>query len=183
MNWFNSIFILITAYLAVYLEASVGFLQDWFGAQVDLLPPLVVYAALSEDLVCEVLTALLGGLWFDSLSANNLGVSVISLLAAGLTLQQFRGLLLRQDWTAQFFLGAAASLGCPLISLLVLLNLGNAPLLAWSSMWQLLFMAIGGGLATPIFFRLFPWLHRTFNYQPEPGAGCRPDRQIKRGRS
>jgi rod shape-determining protein MreD len=183
MSWLNSIFILTAAWLGVYLESAVDLPRRWFGAQVDVLPALIVYAALRRSLVTVVLLAFLGGLCFDSLSANNPGVSTLSLLAAGLVLHRFRGLLLRDEWIAQFSLGAGASLLCPLVSLLLLMSLGNTPLLAWSSVWQLLFMAVGGGVCAPLFFRLFPWLNRAFNYQPAPEPGFRADRQIKRGRS
>ena len=183
MIWLNSIFILVICYLAIYLEGSVFLLREWFGAQLDVLPAIIVYTALQEDLVTVGLTALLSGLLFDSLSANNLGVSAFSLLAVGIALQQFRGLLLRGEWTAQFLLGAGASLVCPLISIMVLMSLGNAPLLSWSTVWQLLFMAAGGGVCTPLCFRLFAWLNRTFNYQPAPEPGFRLNREMKRGRS
>ena len=73
MNLLQSILILAAAFLAVFGEAAFPLLRHWLGAQVDLLPALMVYAALNADIVTVSLLAVLGGLWFDALSANPLG--------------------------------------------------------------------------------------------------------------
>jgi rod shape-determining protein MreD len=183
MIWLNSIFIIVTAFVVVYLEASVGIMRDWLAAQVDVLPAIMVYTALREDLLTVTVTGFLGGLWFDSLSKNNLGVTAAALLATGLALYRLRGLLMREEWHAQFLLGAAASVFCPAVSVVILMSLGHEPLLSWGSLWQFLVMAVGGGLATPLSYRFFVFLNRTFNYQPMAESSFRADRQIKRGRS
>ena len=109
MNPINSILILLAAFVAVYLEASFNGVRHLFGAQIDLLPPLIVYASLSTDLVTLALLAVLGGLWFDSLSANPLGVSVLPLLLIALAIHRQRGLILREQLFAQFILGLSAA--------------------------------------------------------------------------
>jgi len=63
------------------LEAAFGGVRHLLGAQIDLLPPLMVYAGLCTGLTTVTLLALCGGLWFDSLSANPLGVTVFPLFA------------------------------------------------------------------------------------------------------
>jgi rod shape-determining protein MreD len=183
MSFLNSIFIMTTAFLAVFLEDADGVFRYWFGAQADFLPAIVVCAALREGLPCAIATAVAGGLCYDSLSANDLGVTTLPLLAAGAVLSAFRGLLMRDAWHAQFALGAAASAVCPLLSLVILMSLGRTPLLGWPAFWEVLFVALSGGVATPFFFRAFGWLNRVLNYQPATGFGFRADREIKRGRS
>jgi hypothetical protein len=75
----QTILILAAAFLAVFGEAAAfpvfgeALPRHWLGAQVDLLPALMVYAALNTDIVTVSLLAVLGGLWFDALSANPLG--------------------------------------------------------------------------------------------------------------
>src|SRR5262245_46318933 len=95
MNRLNTIFILLAAFLAVFWEAAFNGLRHWIGAQVDLLPPLMVYAALFGGLDSVVLLALLGGVWYDSLSANPLGLSVLPLFVCGLGIHANRDLILR----------------------------------------------------------------------------------------
>jgi len=130
MNLFQPILILGFAFFAVFAEATLTGPRDWLGAQIDLLPPLMVYAALNTDLITLSLLAVLGGLWFDSLSANPLGITILPLFAAGFPIYLRRELILRTAPFAQLVLGAAASAAVPALVLLLMLNLGWQP---WSA--------------------------------------------------
>src|SRR5204863_8954823 len=182
MNWMNTIAILLVAFLAVFLESYFRGLRNLIGAQIDLLPALVVYASLSADISTVALIATLGGLWFDSLSANPLGITVLPLLVIGLILHSGRDLILREQCYAQFMLGLAASATALLFTVLALLGLGAEPLLGWWSLWQWLVMALGGAVATPLCFRVFDRFQRAFTYQKRAETSFRPDREIKRDR-
>jgi rod shape-determining protein MreD len=182
MNWLNTILVLGAAFLAVFWEAAFGGVRRVLGAQIDLLPPLMVYASLYTGLTTLVLLAVCGGLWFDSLSANPLGVTVLPLLVIGLALHLKRDLILRDQTFAQFILGLAASAAAPLLTLLVLLTMGRAPLLGWGTLWQLVVLSAGGAVATPIGFELFGWLERTLAHQHPTQPSFRPDREIRRGK-
>src|SRR5439155_24001371 len=105
MNWLNTILVLLVAYLAVFWEAAFNGVRHLAGAQIDLLPALMVYASLCAGLATVALLAVLGGLWFDSLSANPLGVSVLPLFIIGLAIFASRELILRHQTIAQSFLG------------------------------------------------------------------------------
>ena len=113
MNFFNTILILAAAFLAVFAEAAFQLPRHLFGAQVDLLPALMIYAALNTNIATVSLLAALGGLWFDALSANPLGVSILPLFAVGFPICLRRDLILRELPFAQVFLGAAASAAVP----------------------------------------------------------------------
>jgi cell shape-determining protein MreD len=182
MNWLHSIFILAVAFVAVFLEAAFNLPRHLFGAQIDLLPALMVYTALTNGFATITLLAVLGGLWFDSLSLNPLGASVLPLLVIGVAIYRSRDLLLREHTFAQVVLGGSAAAFQPLGTLFVLLNVGAAPLLGWFSLWQWLVMALAGGIMTPLCFALFDRLHHAFDYPRAPQATFRADREIKRGR-
>ncbi|MEO6336920.1 MAG: hypothetical protein ABIP71_08920 [Verrucomicrobiota bacterium] len=177
------IFILLAAFLAVYCESSIEVFRNIFGAQVDLLPALMVYTSLTMGLPSIALLAVIGGLLFDSLSANALGISIVPLLLIGVAIHRFHGLLLRDQLYAQFAFGVAASLLTPLLTLLILLSGNSNPLVGWGTLWQLLVMGVGGGLLTPVCFWVLDSLNRALNYQPVSQSSFRPDRQIKRGRA
>ena len=162
-------------------EAAFPVLRHWLGAQVDLLPALMVYAALNADIVTVSLLAVLGGLWFDALSANPLGVSILPLFAVGFLIYLRRELILRELPFAQLVLGAAASAVVPALSVLLLLTGGQEPLLGWGSLWQWLVMTAGGAVATPLVFALFDWCQHALGYQPRTETSFRPDREIRRG--
>jgi len=182
MNWLNTAFVLGAAFLAVFWEASFSGVRHLVGAQVDLLPPLMVYAALCTGLTTVALLALCGGLWFDSLSANPRGVTVFPLFAIGLAIYLKRDLILRDQTFAQLVLGMGASAAAPALTLLLLLTMGHTPLLGWGTLWQFVVLTVGGAIATPICFELFGWLERVLVHRPATESSFRPDREIRRGR-
>jgi rod shape-determining protein MreD len=182
MNLFQTILILAFAFLAVFAETVFSAPRHLLGAQIDLLPALVVFTALSSDLVTLALLAVLGGLGFDSLSANPLGVTILPLMLVGFPIYLRRDLILRNAPFAQFMLGAAASAFVPVLVIILLLNGGKQPLIGWGSLWQWIVMTAGGAAATPLIFALFAWCDRTLGYQPRSETSFRPDREIQRGR-
>jgi len=147
-----------------------------------LLPVLMVYAALNADMATVSLLAVLGGLWFDALSANPMGTSILPLFAVGFVIYLRRDLILRELSFAQLVLGTTASAIVPGLSVLLLLTAGKQPLLGWGSLWQWLVMTAGGAVATPFVFALFNWCDRSLGYQPRVEPGFRLDREIRRGR-
>ena len=182
MNPFRTILILSCAYLAVFGEATLSFPRDLLGAQVDLLPALMVYAALNADLVTVALLAVFGGIWFDTFSANPLGVSVLPLFIVGLPLYLRRDLILRDLPFAQLVLGGAASAIAPALTLLMLLSGSTEPLLGWGTIWQWIVVTAGGALASPFIFELMNWCNRVLGYQQRTETSFRSDREIQRGR-
>lgn len=179
----HTILILATAFVLVFLQATITPWRNLLGAQVDFLPSLMIYTGLSCGITSISLLAICGGIWLDSLSANPLGVSVLPLFIIGFIIQRYRGLILRDQTFAQFMLGLGASALAPLATLGLLLNMNVHPLLGWFSLWQWVVMAVGGGIATPIWFWIFDRLLLALSYQPLNETSFRPDRQIKRGRS
>jgi rod shape-determining protein MreD len=182
MNLFKPALILGFAFLAVFGEATLAGPREFLGAQVDLLPALMVYAALNADIVTVTLLAVCGGLWFDSFSANPLGISILPLFIAGFPIYLKRGLILRDSPFAQLALGTAASALVPALVLLILLNGGREPLIGWGTLWQLLVMTAGGALATPVIFALGEWCGRTLGYRLRTQVSFRDDREIRHGK-
>src|SRR5579863_2704858 len=105
MNWLTTLFIFAAGFLAVFWEAAFQGVRNLLGAQIDLLPSLVVYAALVSHLPTVCLLSIFGGLCFDSFSANPLGVSILPLFVVGLAVHVWRDLILRDQTFAQMILG------------------------------------------------------------------------------
>jgi cell shape-determining protein MreD len=182
VNSFNTIAVLIVAYLLVWLQATFNELRPFIGAQVDLLPSLIVYTGLSCGVVSLTLISVCAGLWFDSLSANPLGVSLLPLFLIGLFIQRYREFILRDQAYAQMIIGFIASAAAPFMIVLLLLNLDEHPLIGWFSIWQWMVVSVAGALMTPVWFRLFHWIGHTLNYRAWGETSFRTDREIKRGR-
>ncbi len=183
MTSFQAIMILLVALLAVFWEGAFPGIRHLLGAQIDLLPPLMVYAALSASLVTVVTLAVVGGLLFDSLSANPLGTSILPLFLVGLGIYWRRDLILRDQYYAQFVIGLIASTMVPALNILLLLTLGQTPLLGWGSLWQWFVLAASGAVATPVMFALFGWGQHALGYRRAVETSFRPDREIRRGRN
>ncbi|HEX4342623.1 MAG TPA: hypothetical protein VH255_04490 [Verrucomicrobiae bacterium] len=183
MNPLQFISILVAAYLMAFFESSFQGVRHWLGAQIDLLPALMVYASLSANLFTIGLLALLGGLWFDSLSADTLGVSVLPLFVVGLLIYRRHNLILRDQLFAQIVLGLAASAVVPASKLLLMLTAGKQPLLGFGSIWQFIVMMVGGAVATPLLFKLFGFFENALSYRRAVESSFRTDREIRRGRS
>ena len=178
----HTMLILLAAFLAAFWEAAFPGIRNICGAQVDLMPPLIVYAAMTAPLPLVALLAVWGGLLFDSLSANPLGISVFPLFIVGFLIHLRRDLLLRDQLFAQYVLGFLASAVTPALTVLLLLSMGKEPLLGWGSLWQWLVMSLGGAIASPVFFALFGWFNRLLGYERAKETSFRPDREIHRGR-
>lgn len=182
MNRARLILLLLLAYLAVFFQAACDWPHRWLGGPISLLPPLMVCAALRLGLAEVTVLALCGGLWVDALSANPLGTSPLPLFLAGWGVWRWREALLRELDYAQLILGACASLAVPVLTLILVLSKGAEPDLGWHTVWHLVVLTVGGGVCTPVLFRLLERLERLFVH-PEIVAGSfRPDREIKRGR-
>lgn len=182
MKWTRPILILLAAFLAAFLESCWDPIRHLFGAQIDLLPPLMVYSSLSCGLGTVCALSLWGGLCFDALSSNPLGITVLPLFLAGFLIYLRRELILRDQVYAQFVLGLAASAFVPLATLVMLLSGRQSPELGWGSLWQWIVMSVGGASVTPLCFWLFEGLHRSLTNWPAIEISFRPDREIKRGR-
>jgi cell shape-determining protein MreD len=182
MNWLNSIFILVLAYAAVFLEGSLDWIRNFLGAQITLLPALMVCTALTSGIGTVALLAVCGGLWRDSISADPLGASILPLFMIGYIITWKRDLLLRDHEFAQMALGLAAGAVFPLGTLFVLFNVGHGPLPGWMWVWQCLVGTLTAGVFTPLLCRLFERLRRAFEYPAMNQTSFREDREIKRGR-
>ena len=183
MNVLNFILVMAAAFLAVFAEAVLSAPHHWLGAQIDLLPALMIYAALNTNIVGVSFLAVGGGLWFDSLSANPLGISILPLVAIGFPICLRRDLILRELPFAQLVLGAVASAAAPALTVLLLLSGGREPLLGWGSLWQWAVMIAGGAAATPVLFLFFNRCNQALGYQPRTESSFRPDREILRDKT
>ena len=179
MNPFQTILILSAAFLAVFGETVLSAPRELLGAQIDLLPAIMVFAALNAGLPTIAALAIFGGLWLDTFSANPLGISILPLMLVGFPIYLRRDLILRDLPFAQFVIGAIASALVPALTLLMLLSGSTEPLLGWGTLLQWLVMTAGGAVATPFIFALMDWCNGSLGYKLRTEVSFRPDREIR----
>ena len=182
MNPFQTILILSAAFLAVFGETVLSAPRNLLGAQIDLLPAIMVFAALNAGLPTIAVLAIFGGLWLDTFSANPLGISILPLMLVGFPIYARRDLILRDLPFAQFVIGAAASAIAPALTMLMLLSGGAELLVGWGTLWQWLVMAGVGAFATPFIFSLMDWCNGSLGYKLRTEVSFRPDREIRHSR-
>lgn len=181
-NWVTLLVFLITGYVVVFAQARFTAFRELTGVQPDLLPGMMVYAAMAFPLETVMVCATLFGLMFDSFSANALGTSMVSLGTIGFISSRYRDLLLSEHFTTHWVLGLTASAVAPLVAYGVLRLQDLTPLVSWASAWHWAIMIAGGGALTPLWFKVFNRLDGAFRYKEMPESAFRPDRQIARGR-
>jgi rod shape-determining protein MreD len=174
---------LVTGYLVIFAQARFTAFRDLVGAQPDLLPGMIVFAAMAFHLGTVMLCAAVFGLLFDSFSANVLGTTFVSLAMIGFFCSRYRDLLLSEHFTTHWVLGLMASAIAPVISYTVLRLQDIKPLVAWGSAWHWAIMIAGGGVITPLWFKVFNRLDEALRYKELPESTFRPDREIARGRT
>lgn len=182
MSRLTTIALLLSAYVAVFLQCHAMAWRRLTGSQLDFLTPLMVYAGVMGGPSTIAWLALLGGLWLDGLSANPLGVSVLPLFTAGFVIQRHREYVLGDQVQAQWIVGAATCAVTPLLTLFLLAGMEHRPLLNGGLLWDWLQVTLGGAVLTPFVF----WMFNRFNaavHHPVVGEDTfRKDREIKRGR-
>lgn len=204
MNWAHPTALLLGTWLVVFGQVYFTGLRGLLHAQPDLLPAMVVYAALYSSLPTTLAVALLAGLGADAWSSGPFGLGAPPLVMLGWFLHHRRELILRDSRWAQAAIGAASTLASAVIYLGLLLvlwpfvseaaqpapywpevrqGLSEMPVLGPGRLWQLLVLAGAGAACTPLVFVLFRWVDRTCNYQPAPLPGRPSDRVMERGRS
>jgi len=175
--------LLLGVYLLIFMQSHMNWPRLWFGFQPDLTPALLVCVGLTMAAGYISTTAVLTGLWLDSLSANPLGVSILPLFIAGWMVYCFREKILGGEFVAQFYLGTTAGLLVPLMQLGLLKMTWATPLLGWEmGLWALV-NALFCGAAVP----LLDWLTKRFTSwfsHPlyEPNRWPNEARQIVRGK-
>lgn len=182
MRWLPTTTLFFVAWLTLFAQTQFRPLVNLIDTPISVLPALLVYAALTHNLLTVVILAVVAGLGLDSLSAAPLGISILPLFAIVFGLHLRQHLILRDQTYAQFWLGFGAGIAAPLLTLL-LLNLGSVRVIQGPTLIvQILILGLLNGAVCPAVFRFFDAIHRTFDYQPVAESSFRPDRQIKRGR-
>lgn len=183
VNGFTLGLVLVAAFVTVLVQSAFDLTRWLCGAQLNLLPALMVYTALTCELPVLVLVALVGGSLFDAVSANPLGTMTVALFLPAWVIYLQRGLILRELPFARLMLGLAATGVTPVIAVLILLSAREEPVLGWYSLGQWVILTALGGLLTPLLMTALDATRNALSYQRVAANSFRADREIRRGRN
>jgi cell shape-determining protein MreD len=157
-------------------------LHRWLGTPFNVVPALLVYAALTHGLWLTTVFSAVAALWIDSISASTFGVSLMPMFLYSFMVQTRGHLILREQRYAQFWLGLAGGVLVPLATA-GMLQLGRRePAFTLGTLWQLLVLGLLNAILCPGVFHFFDQLNQAFNYQSLEPQAFRIDRQMVRGR-
>ncbi|MGC8742470.1 MAG: rod shape-determining protein MreD [Verrucomicrobiia bacterium] len=183
MNYSHTIFLVIIGYLAIALEATLfATIRGFTGINLDPLPAIIACSGLLSPIETIILVSLILGFMFDSISANPLGITAISLAIPGLLIHLGQGILVKKEWQTQFLSGVFAGALQPFISLFLLITMRYKPIFSVDSVFLISISAVICGFITPGVFKFLNWMDTTFNYSRVKTSSFRQDREIKRGR-
>ncbi len=103
-------FLVPAVLVAMVLQCTLAAVVNLAGAKLDLMPAVVVFAALFATWRRALLVAVTGGLLLDALSLQPLGLSIPPLAVAAAAINHFQRVLYRDNILLQMALGGATSL-------------------------------------------------------------------------
>jgi hypothetical protein len=159
-------FLIATAILAMGLQCFMSGVVSAGGAMLDLMPAVVLYAALAGSWQQTMGTAVVAALLVDTPSFARLGLSVPPFLIAGLAVNHFQKVLYRDHAVVQGGFAAAISLVSSLWTWLTL-QFCAAPLpMSLGVVAKILVIAVLAGAVAPPVFWLLNLMRRWRRYDP-----------------
>ncbi|MGD0058376.1 MAG: rod shape-determining protein MreD [Verrucomicrobiia bacterium] len=144
--------------IAVALQARMPTLWWLGGVHVELLPALVVYAALTMHRRRALVLALVAGLTQDALSAAPFGISALAYGIAAIVTTSLREALDRDLPWMQWSAGALTSITASIIvSFAVGISIGNA--------FKMLMAASIAGMATVVLFFVLDYARLAWGFE------------------
>lgn len=152
--------------MAMGFQCSIGGVFNAGGAKLDLMPAIVLYAALTGSWQQTMGTAVVAALLLDTPSFALLGLSVPPFLVMGLAISHFQKVLYRDHAIVQCGFAAAISLANSLWTWLVLqLTASPLPMTIGVVAKILVIAALAAAVAPPLFWAL-DLMRRWRRYDP-----------------
>lgn len=157
--------LILAVFVSVYLSTAFDLPRRWLGVSLPLLPALLVYAAIQYSVWGITIVAVVGGLWLDAYSAAPLGASTGALFAVGYLLNRKREFVMHQLPFARMLLGLLVGAAIPTLQLGMTLLTRTPSVNPGTIVLRILMSALLAAALTPLMFRLFARLHRTFTFR------------------
>ncbi len=159
-------FLFAVVAVAMALQCALAAVVNVAGVKLDLMPAVVVFAALFASWDCALFVAVACGVLLDALSFQALGLSVAPLAVTAVTINHFRRGLYRDNILLQLALGGGTSLAASVWTWL-LLGLGATPLpFEFGIAAKMALIALLAALGTPLLLWLLRSAARWFQQWP-----------------
>lgn len=161
-------FLLAAAMLVMAFQCALAAVVNLAGVKFDLMPAMVVFAALFASWNRALLVAIVCGLLLDALSFQTLGLSVVPFAVVAAAINHFQRVLFRDNILLQAAFGGAISLALSAWTWL-LLALSETPLpLEFGIAAKMALIALLAALAAPLLLWLLKSAARCCGQWPVP---------------
>jgi rod shape-determining protein MreD len=159
-------FLFATVVFAMALQCALAAVVNVAGVKLDLMPAMIVFAALFASWNRALFVAVAGGLLLDALSFQPPGMSVAPLVVSAAAINHFQRVLYRDNILLQFALGAGTSLAVSVWTWL-LLAVSDTPLpLEFAIAAKMALIAMLAALGTPLLLWLLKGTARWIGQWP-----------------
>ncbi len=160
----DCIVLVCVALVLIWLQGWCNIPRRILGVQPELFPVLVLYCALYRTWAELFIVTGVGSVFYDSLSLNPLGCTLLSTLLVSYVIHSNRSVVLFDRVRVQMMLGAGISVVIPFLTLFQLMNLSVPPFMNWAVLWTFVVLAGAGAIFAPILFWV---LDKFFQRLPE----------------
>lgn len=159
-------FLFTAVVMAMALQCALAGVLHPAGAKLDLMPAMVVFAALFASWNRALFVAAVCGLLFDALSFQALGLSVPPLTVAAAVINHFQRVLYRDNIVLQLALAGATSLAVSLWTWLLLQFCATPLPFEFAIAAKVALIGLLASLGTPLLLWLMKIAARWFGQLP-----------------
>jgi len=160
------ILLLASIVLLFILQTTIFYRYPISGVRIELLPPLILFIALTTNFPMTVGACLFASLLYDTYSPGRLGLSLLPYVIGGGVFSAIRPMLYRNSWLTRFVSGLT-------ITMLILFGQwvayrasGLADLPFWDVMKTITKLSIIGGFLAILYFIVIDLFARSLDLLP-----------------
>lgn len=160
-------FLLLAFMLLLFiLQTTVLYRFPIYGVRLELLPPMILFFALTTNFSMTVAACVFAAMMYDTLCPGRLGISLLPYVIGGGIFSMIRPMLYRNSWLTRFVSGLTICMIILFCQWLAYRAGGLADLPFWFVMKTLFKLSIFGGFLAIAYFALIDLAARLLDLLP-----------------
>lgn len=160
-------FLLLVLMLLLFILQTTVFCRfPIYGVKLELLPPLILFIALTTNFSMTVAACVFASLMYDTLCPGRIGISLLPYVIGGGIFSVIRPMLYRNSWLTRFVSGWTICMIILFGQWIAYRASGMADLAFWLVMKTIFKLSLFGGILTVIYFVLIDLAARVLDLLP-----------------
>ncbi|MBV9464018.1 MAG: hypothetical protein JO317_07300 [Verrucomicrobiae bacterium] len=160
------VLLLAVILVLLVLQSTVLFRFPVLGVRMELLPPFILYIALTTEFSMTMGACLFGSLLYDALCPGKLGISLIPYIIGGCAFSVARPMLYRNSWLTRFISGWTISMMILFFQWIAIMITASPALAFWDAVKIILKLSVLGGFLSVLYFIFFDLAARMLDLLP-----------------